>query len=95
MTDDRDLFGQPLPPRSEAKTAVERKRERRRAQEKPKGYAAPPGSGPAGETCRTCKHSYRRDGSRRNFWKCQLIKATKGPGSDIRVRSPACSRWED
>ena len=92
---DRDLFGAEIPsPRPGARTDAERKRERRRAAEKPRGYAAPPGSGPAGETCKSCRHSYRRDGANRNFWKCDLIRATKGPGTDIRVSSPACSRWE-
>ena len=60
--------------------------------DRPAGYAAKPGSGPAGETCRGCAHAVNRDG----YWKCVLLRArwTSGPGSDIRLKSPACARWE-
>lgn len=59
------------------------------------GYAAQPGTGPAGETCKSCKHythvmharAYRKCGLMREFW-------TGGPGSDIKASSPACERWE-
>jgi len=27
-------------------------------------------------------------------WKCGLVKATGGPGTDIRLKWAACSRWE-
>ena len=90
---DRDLFGEPIAPLEE-RSRQEDKRAKRRRQDKPKGYAAPPGSGPAGETCKSCAHSYRRDGGAKTYRKCDLVKATKGPGSDILFRSPACSRWE-
>lgn len=89
---DTDLFGVATQHES-AMTDVERKRARRRAAERPKGYAAPPGSGPQGETCGSCAHHYTRHWAK-TYHKCDLIKATKGPGSDIRVRSPACSRWQ-
>jgi len=61
----------------------------------PKGYAAPPGSGPAGEKCNTCAHFSGRMRSRR-YLKCELMRAhwTGGPGTDIRARSPACARWQ-
>lgn len=85
-----DLFGNPDPP---VKTPLELKRERQRKASKPKGYAAPPGSGPPGETCGSCRHHYKRQ-SAGVYHKCDLLKPTKGPGTDIRVRSPACSRWE-
>lgn len=92
---DRDLLGDPIPePRPGARTDAERRREQRRLQERPKGYAAPPGSGPSGETCKTCAHSYRRESGAKAYRKCDLVRATKGPGSDILLRSPACSRWE-
>lgn len=58
-----------------------------------RAYAAHPGSGPRGETCRTCAHSYGRQFSK-TYWKCDLVKATGGAGTDIKLRSPACSRWE-
>lgn len=56
------------------------------------GYAARPGSGPAGESCRTCACAYQRSMAR-SYWKCALVKATGGPGTDIRLKSPACSQW--
>lgn len=62
----------------------------------PKGHAAPPGSGPAGETCGTCKHRVTvKLRSGRTFPKCGQArhKWTHGRGSDIRVRSPACRLW--
>lgn len=58
------------------------------------GYAAAPGTGPKGETCKTCDHhiiwSYAK-----NYHKCELLgkKLTHGTGTDIRVRSPSCSYW--
>lgn len=58
-----------------------------------KGNAAPIGSGPAGETCKSCQHSYCRSFAK-NYWKCGLVPATGGPGSDIRLKWAACSRWE-
>ena len=79
---DRDLFGEPCSPQPD--------RRRRNA-----GYAAPPGSGPKGETCRTCLHftriryagTYRKCGLMRQHW-------THGQGTDILARAPACNRWE-
>lgn len=61
------------------------------------GYAKQPGSGPVGETCGSCEHythAYVRSG--RHFRKCGLMEAhwTHGPGSDIKMKSPACSMWE-
>lgn len=59
----------------------------------PKGFAAPIGSGPQGETCKSCQHAYCRSFAK-TYWKCALVKATGGPGSDIRLKWAACSRWE-
>jgi hypothetical protein len=61
-----------------------------------RGYAMPPGTGPAGETCKTCAHIVRpatRSGAR--FRKCGLIRAnwTHGEGTDILAGSPACAKW--
>lgn len=58
-----------------------------------KGCAAPIGSGPKGETCRTCVHSYCRTFAK-SYWKCDLVKATCGTGTDIRLKWAACARWE-
>ena len=62
----------------------------------PRGHVAPPGSGPAGETCRSCAHYTRRHFHDYVHLKCGLAEAkwTKGPGSDIRAKDPACKRWE-
>lgn len=59
------------------------------------GYAARPGSGPAGESCGTCIHDCPEEYHNKIFHKCAMMKHawTHGPGSDIRVRSPACSFW--
>jgi hypothetical protein len=60
------------------------------------GYAMRPGSGPAGERCGTCRHDVKVNGGTRDYHKCALCKPnwTHGPGSDIKQRSPACSKWE-
>ncbi len=58
-----------------------------------KGYASRPGSGPAGETCRSCARKVRVSSGVRAYWKCSLLKPTKGPGTDIRLKSPACAYW--
>ena len=80
-----DLFGVTLPEPSKAKRKPTQKR----------GYAAPPGTGPEGETCGTCAHKTTRQWAG-SYQKCALMQAhwTRGPGSDILVRSPACKRWE-
>lgn len=61
----------------------------------PRGYAAPPGTGPTGETCKTCKHIYRNQQAK-VYLKCALTRAcwTGGGKTDIRARAPACSKWE-
>lgn len=61
----------------------------------PRGYAAIPGTGPDGETCRSCA-SYVHVGKGRQYAKCELMRHnwTHGPGTDILARSPACARWE-
>lgn len=60
------------------------------------GYAAPPGTGPAGMTCKDCQHKQTMGnyGSKR-FIKCELRRATwtHGEGTDIRAGSPACSKF--
>lgn len=60
-----------------------------------KGYAAPPGSGPTGETCKSCQHLVRRVKAR-TYLKCGLMERgwTGGAATDVRASSPACSRWD-
>ena len=63
---------------------------------KPAGYAAAPGSGPAGETCGSCGHCRQRTVHGRNFYKCALMMAawSRDRATDIVLRSPACSRHQ-
>jgi hypothetical protein len=66
-----------------------------RRDETPRGYAALPGTGPAGESCKTCRFAYSRLATRR-YWKCghaAAPRATHGYGTDIRLKSPACRFW--
>jgi hypothetical protein len=64
---------------------------------RPSGYAAAPGTGPAGKTCRDCTYYRNVCGGVRSFPKCFLRKPTwtHGRGSDILARSPACSRFHE
>jgi hypothetical protein len=81
VTSQPDLdFGAPLPPLAERPARG--------------GYAWPPGSGPAGETCGSCRHLVAH-GRTRNYWKCGLVAWTHGAATDIRKRSPACELWAE
>lgn len=82
-----NIFGEPL--------TLDEASKRGKHYVKPNGYAARPGSGPEGETCKTCQHlTYRR--FTKSHPKCGLNQAnwTNGRGSDVLVRSPACQLWE-
>ena len=78
-----DLFGE---------TVVLEFSEAKRKPTVPKGYASAPGTGPKDEACGTCAHA-RRFG---RYAKCHLLRLhwTGGPGTDIKLRSPACRQWE-
>ena len=58
-------------------------------------YADVPGTGPAGETCKSCKHYGGKEMSR-VYRKCELTRAswTSGSGTDVLAGAPACSKWE-
>ncbi len=59
------------------------------------GYGGIPGTGPKGETCKSCYYRVRNvSGSGRVFQKCGLIRWTHGAATDIRVKSPSCSKWK-
>lgn len=62
----------------------------------PWGYYAPPGTGPVGETCKTCAHIVARGGVAGRYLKCLRSRGkwTGGRKSDILAGSPACSGWE-
>ena len=60
-----------------------------------RGHADTPGTGPIGETCKSCAHycvvsyragKHRKCGAMQRWW-------THGPGTDIRAGDPACSVW--
>jgi len=59
------------------------------------GHAAVPGTGPEGETCRSCAHLVRKEMAS-TYLKCGLMRAywTGGQGTDVRARDAACRRWE-
>lgn len=87
---DLDLFGLAAGP-----MLTEKQRRRLRKSPQERGYAAPPGTGPQGETCKTCKHYFRRHFAK-TYLKCALMRAawTGGAGTDIKAASPACRKWE-
>ena len=60
-----------------------------------RGHAGYPGAGPNAETCGSCQHSRSVQGGRKAFSKCVLNERnwTGGPGSDIRMKDPACEFW--
>lgn len=62
---------------------------------KPQGYADTPGTGPEGQTCKTCQHIARIEHSK-TYLKCGLMRQhwTGGGRTDIRAGSPACKLWE-
>lgn len=89
----RDIFGNEI---TEAQArAILAKSKSGRKPTQPRGYAAPPGTGPEGETCKSCKHIYRNEMSK-TYLKCGLMRAhwTGGAATDIKASWPACSRWE-
>jgi len=56
------------------------------------GYAAPPGSGPPGDTCGSCGNCRVRKIKGHNVYKCALREKdwTHDRATDVLVRSPAC-----
>lgn len=99
-----NIHGQPIDITALAAKASEHRaimgpdsRKRKRKPTQPKGYAALPGTGPEGKTCKDCRHKETHSNTGAKSWiKCAAIKAkwTHGPGTDIRAGSPACSRFE-
>lgn len=60
-----------------------------------RAYPAQPGTGPEGETCKTCEHLHRNRQAKvyLKCWKMQTVW-TGGGGSDVKARAPACSQWQ-
>lgn len=52
------------------------------------------GAGPDGVTCKGCAHLVRNSGHSKNYYKCHFRGNTSGPGTDHKVRWPACSKYE-
>jgi hypothetical protein len=48
-----------------------------------------------GKQCRTCAHLHAPGGTAAIYYKCGLVQATGGPATDMRVRWPACERYEE
>lgn len=88
----KDLFGREI---TEAEARRSMAAGKKRREPIPAGYAASPGTGPTGETCGTCKHHVVKAMAKR-YHKCGLMRAcwTGGGKTDIRVKAPACLRWE-
>ncbi len=56
-----------------------------------KGHVAPPGTGPIGETCASCRHDVPTSCDRRE-WVCDLDRSR--PKVAIKGYVKACARWE-
>lgn len=53
------------------------------------------GPGPEGERCGTCRFKLSTGlRNTRRYFKCELTKNTWGPATDIRLKWPACAKWE-
>jgi len=53
------------------------------------------GAGPDGKQCGTCAHFVRGRHHDAVYFKCRLRGLTHGPGTDHRVRWPACVKYEE
>lgn len=47
-----------------------------------------------GATCGNCQHRFRRGGGARSYNKCDLMRNTGGPGTDLRLKWPGCMSWK-
>ena len=54
-------------------------------------YAAMPGTGPAGTTCRSCAH--RTSTGNGKYPKCGKVKYTHGDATTIRTSMPSCHHY--
>lgn len=61
---------------------------------KARGHAAPPGTGPEGETCGSCANIVRNK-TAKTYLKCWLNRSkwTSGRKSDVLARDQACRLW--
>jgi len=100
----KDLFGMEtnespdaLPIRRQPLVLVGEQTPRGKHYVEPRGYAALPGTGPDGKTCRDCAHYAHRESVAGSYPKCGLNRGkwTGGRGSDILAKAPACSKFEE
>lgn len=95
------LLALPLPERDrriQRLNAAENRREKARKRERERRSAGNPllirlGPGPEGATCGGCVHLFAKRYAG-TYHKCELRGDTNGPGTDHRVRWPACGRYE-
>ena len=68
--------------------------DRKRKETPKRGHAWTPGTGPEGETCRTCRHLFRNRLAK-TYLKCSLMHRqwTGGQGTDIRAKDAVCKFW--
>jgi hypothetical protein len=87
MTNPPQLFDDP--------TASEQPRPKHWKREGENATPSPIGSGPPGETCKTCIHDTKLDYHGKTYHKCGLMQKhwTHGGASDIKLRWAACSHW--
>ncbi len=58
-------------------------------------HPAKPGTGPDGETCKTCRYRLSLDYHDTMYFKCELANITHGPGTDLRLKDEACEMWAE
>lgn len=58
-------------------------------------YAGTPGEGPAGKTCRSCRHKTYSGHGPKYFPKCGLTRWTHGDATTIKTSTPACRFYEE
>lgn len=90
----KDMFGNEVDLEALAAQPILGRRKKRR-DPIPSGHFGVKGTGPAGETCGSCKHLCRNQLAK-GYLKCGLNRAkwTGGRKSDVRARDAACRHWE-
>ena len=92
MTDQPGLFGKDLVSYRTASGNVVETVPRGKHYVEPRGYAARPGTGPAGESCGSCQHMTHAGGTAGSYPKCALTRAkwTRTRRTDILAKAAAC-----
>ena len=75
-------------------TPSERKALNKKAPKR-KGHPRTPGTGPDGESCKTCEHLVRRQLSK-TYLKCGLMRDnwSGGAATDVKAGDSACEKWK-